>query len=306
MANGMTKMIGFLLFAAFLSFLLNVRNARALVASPPSVTPTRVPIGFGGEGRSSSTTSSTRLNTISSTMLASDAFFQESDYVKRVEDQLIRFSQITDDELRRNDFEQFVTTRLKAELEMNKELVTGLIGTTTTAMTPLRGLDFVKAMDTSILKLGQSAQDRGWDKHVTSGFQPVEKNDIWPYVDMLIQFKVLLSNMERTAKRRTKHMNKANNNIVSSSKASFVGDIAGGGTSRSRSSSSSRTATTSAAAAAATTRSSSLSTTALAATTANASPTPIDASGSDATVGNGCKCPGCPGLNTCKDGKKRK
>merc|ERR1719162_2465950 len=150
-------------------------------------------------------------------------------------------------------------------------------------------------MDTSILKLGQSAQDRGWDKHVTSGFQPVEKNDLWPYVDMLIQFKVLLSNMERTAKRRTNHMNKTNNNNVSSSKASFVGDIAGVGTSRSRSSSSSRTTTS--AAAAATTRSSSLSTTALVATTANAS-------GSDATVGNGCKCPGCPGFNTCKDGKK--
>ena len=63
----------------------------------------------------------------------------------------------------------------------------------------------MKAMDKSILKLGQSAQDQGWESHVTSGFQPVPKggNDIWPYVDMLIQFKLLISNMERMSNKKT-------------------------------------------------------------------------------------------------------
>jgi hypothetical protein len=145
------------------------------------------------------------------------------DYVRSLEDKLIHFSKIDDDDIRRNDFEAFVTGRLQEELEDAKSTVQRL---------KLKSLDFVKAMDKSILKLGQSAQDQGWESHVTAGFQPVPKggNDIWPYVDMLIQFKLLISNMERMSNRRTR-----------------------------------------------------------------AKP-----------AGNGCKCAGCPGLGSCKDGKKNK
>ena len=97
----------------------------------------------------------------------------------------------------------------------------------------LKSLDFVQAMDKSILKLGQSAQDQGWGRHVVSEFQPVSlsENHIWPYVDMLIQFKLLISNMERMSYKKA--------------------------------------------------------------------PAPVK-------TGNGCKCPGCPGLGSCKDGKNIK
>ena len=149
--------------------------------------------------------------------------YDDIDYVRSLEDQLIQFSKIDDDDIRRNDFEAFVTGRLQEELEDAKSTVQRL---------KLKSLDFVKAMDQSILKLGQSAQNQGWERHVTSGFEPVPKggNDIWPYVDMLIQFKLLISNMEQMSNKRTR-----------------------------------------------------------------AQP-----------VGNGCKCPECPGLVSCKDGKKKK
>jgi len=152
------------------------------------------------------------------------------DYVRRLEDKLIHFSKIDDDDVRRNDFEAFVTGRLQEELAF-----TNAAAKSTVERLKLKSLDFVKAMDKSILKLGQSAQDQGWESHVTSGFQPVPKggNDIWPYVDMLIQFKLLISNMERMSHKRTP---------------------------------------------------------------AHA-PTPAS---------NACKCPECPGLGSCKDGKKNK
>lgn len=150
------------------------------------------------------------------------------DYVRSLEDKLIHFSKIDDDDIRRNDFEAFVTGRLQEELAF-----TNAAAKSTVERLKLKSLDFVQAMDKSILKLGQSAQDQGWESHVTSGFQPVPKggNDIWPYVDMLIQFKLLISNMERMANKRT--------------------------------------------------------------------PVP-------AAAGNGCKCAGCPGLGSCKNGKKNK
>lgn len=143
-------------------------------------------------------------------------------YVRTLEDKLIHFSQIDDDDIRRNDFEAFVTGRLQEELAF-----TNAAAKSTVEKIKLKSLDFVKAMDKSILKLGQSAQDQGWEGHVKSGFQPVPKggNDIWPYVDMLIQFKLLISNMERMSNR--------------------------------------------------------------------------------APVSNGCKCAGCPGLGSCKDGKNK-
>ena len=142
------------------------------------------------------------------------------DYVRSLEDKLIHFSKIDDDDVRRNDFEAFVTGRLQEEIAF-----TNAAAKSTVERLRLKSLDFVKAMDKSILKLGQSAQDQGWEGHVKSGFQPVPKggNDIWPYVDMLIQFKLLISNMERMSNRDT--------------------------------------------------------------------------------VSNGCKCAGCPGLGSCKDGK---
>ncbi|VEU37748.1 unnamed protein product [Pseudo-nitzschia multistriata] len=150
----------------------------------------------------------------------------DRDYVQILEDKLIHFSKIDDDDVRRNDFEAFVTGRLQEELAF-----TNAAAKSTVERLKLKSLDFVKAMDKTILKLGQSAQDQGWESHVTSGFQPVPKggNDIWPYVDMLIQFKLLISNMERMSHKK-----------------------------------------------------------------------PI------AAKSNGCKCTGCPGLNSCKDGKNKK
>ena len=152
--------------------------------------------------------------------------YDDIDYVRSLEAELIHFSKIDDDDVRRNDFEAFVTGRLQEELAL-----TNAAAKSTVAKLKLKSLDFVKAMDKSILKLGQSAQDQGWESHVTAGFQPVSKggNDIWPYVDMLIQFKLLISNMERMSNKRA-----------------------------------------------------------------------------PAPAGNGCNCAGCPGLGSCKDGKKHK
>ena len=122
------------------------------------------------------------------------------DYVRSLEDKLIHFSKIEECDVRRNDFEIFVTGRLQEELAF-----TNSAAKSTADRLKLKNLDFVKAMDKSILKLSQSAQAQGWESHVISGFQPVPKggNDIWPYVDMLIQFRLLVSNMERMLYRRT-------------------------------------------------------------------------------------------------------
>jgi len=184
----------------------------------------------------------------SSRLRVSNTFslYDDVDYVRNLEDELIHFSKISDDDMRRNDFEAFVTNKLQEEIAITNAATTAL--SSTVERLKLKSLNFVQAMDKSILKLGQSAQDQGWESHVTSGFQPVQQaggNDIWPYVDMLIQFKLLISNMERTT-------NRSKNTAVHSANASTVNTAAA------------------------------------------------------ATTGNGCKCKGCPGLNSCKDGKKKK
>mmetsp|Transcript_28037 Transcript_28037/g.76126 ORF Transcript_28037/g.76126 Transcript_28037/m.76126 type:complete len:218 (-) Transcript_28037:73-726(-) len=117
-----------------------------------------------------------------------------------LEDQLVYFSTIDNDDTRRNDFEAFVTGRLREEIVATQSKSQSQ---STVERLRLKSLDFVKEMDVTILKLGQAAQDRAWDGHVTSGFprKGGNKNDIWPYVDMLIQFKLLISNMERASRK---------------------------------------------------------------------------------------------------------
>ena len=192
-----------------------VQNALAFVTTPsPSL------ISRASLGQSSVNNRGGSLR-VSNTL----TLYDDADYVRNLEDKLVYFSKIVDDDVRRNDFETFVTDRLREEISMTPVHTVS----TTVQRIKLKSLDFVQAMDKSILKLGQSAQDQGWESHVTSGFQPVQKgdNDIWPYVDMLIQFKLLISNMERSANKKS------------------------------------------------------------------------------APVGNGCKCKGCPGLGSCKDGKTK-
>jgi len=190
------------------------------LAFAPTVTPTL--------SLMPSTPATSRASRISSSLASSNAInlCDDMDYVQTLEAKLIHFSKIDDDDVRRNDFEAFVTDRLQEEL-----VFTNAAAKSTMQRLKLKSLDFVKAMDKTILKLGQSAQDQGWESHVTSGFQPVPKggNDIWPYVDMLIQFKLLISNMERMSHKKTA-----------------------------------------------------------------------------APASNGCKCTGCPGVTSCKDGKKKR
>ncbi|OEU06504.1 hypothetical protein FRACYDRAFT_254524 [Fragilariopsis cylindrus CCMP1102] len=221
------------------------------VAFAPTMTPSAPSSGPSSLSRTTSNddkSSSSRLR-VSNTFSPSD----DVDYVRNLEDKLIHFSKILDDDVRRNDFEAFVTNKLQEEIAITNAATTAALSSTVERL-KLKSLNFVQAMDKSILKLGQSAQDQGWDNHVTSGFQPVqpESNSIWPYVDMLIQFKLLISNMERTTNRKSK------NNALQLAAANASTDI--------------NTAT--------------------------------DASAT--TTGNGCKCKGCPGLNSCKNGKKRK
>ena len=210
------------------------------VAFAPTMTPSSGPSSLSRTSNDES--SSSRLR-VSNTFSPSD----DVDYVRNLEDKLIHFSKILDDDVRRNDFEAFVTNKLQEEIAITNAATTAALSSTVERL-KLKSLNFVQAMDKSILKLGQSAQDQGWDSHVTSGFQPVPKggNSIWPYVDMLIQFKLLISNMERTTNRKSK------NTALQLAAATDAFDA---------------TAT---------------------------------------TTGNGCKCKGCPGLNSCKNGKKKK
>jgi hypothetical protein len=229
----------FLLSSVFL-LATSVHNA---VAFAPTMSPS--------SGPSLSRTPNDESSRSSSRLRVSNAFslYDDVDYVRNLEDKLIHFSKISDDDVRRNDFEAFVTNKLQEEIAITNAATTCSAALSSTVeRLKLKSLNFVQAMDKSILKLGQSAQDQGWESHVTSGFQPVQQaggNDIWPYVDMLIQFKLLISNMERTTNRNK-------NTAVHAANASTVNT---------------------------------------AATT---------------TTGNGCKCKGCPGLNSCKDGKKKK
>jgi len=198
-----------LTFQTFLSSLFIVANVQDTLAFAPTMTPspsvsrTSLPNESSSiintiNRNNNSGSSGSRLqvsNTFSPTASYDDTGGGEDDYVRKLEEKLIHLSKIVDDDVRRTDFEAWVTYRLQQELAITKSTVERL---------KLKSLDFVQAMDRSILKLGQSAQDHGWDNHVTSGFQPVQagSNDIWPYIDMLIQFKLLISTMERTAKRK--------------------------------------------------------------------------------------------------------
>ena len=223
-------------------FLLSSVSMCAVDAFAPTMTPSSGPSASLSRTTSNDESSSSRLR-VSNTFSPSD----DVDYVRNLEDKLIHFSKILDDDVRRNDFEAFVTNKLQEEIAITNAATTAALSSTVERL-KLKSLNFVQAMDKSILKLGQSAQDQGWDSHVTSGFQPVqpESNSIWPYVDMLIQFKLLISNMERTTNRKSK------NTALQLAAATDAFDA---------------TAT---------------------------------------TTGNGCKCKGCPGLNSCKNGKKKK
>ena len=302
------NLIAFLFFTVFLFFALNARHyqARAFSTSrSPTVTPTRVPLSSSSSSSSAvaitKEISSTRLNTISSTILASADFFEESDYVKKVEHRLIELSQIHDDDTRRTTFEQFVTHRLQEELLVRSSTRFGDSASITTNQLKLRSLNFVKAMDASILKLGLSAQEQGWNKHVTSGFQQQDTNTIWPYVDMLIQFKILLSNIERTnatQQRLSSSSLQTKKSIASPGQhpttpiESYIDDIVGGGR---RASSSSRRRRSTALAA---TASSSSGASSGAATT---STTPI-VTAITATTGSSSSS-ACNMCNTCKNEK---
>ena len=180
----------------FACFILSRSGVQDTVAFTPIATPF-VPSSVSGE-RSQSI-----LSVCNSVNLSEDL-----EYVQGLEDKLIYFSKIDDDDTRRNDFEAFVIDRLQEELEFTNKAAKFTI-----EKLKLQSLDFVKTMDKSILKLGQLAQDQGWESHVTSGFQPVSKggSDIWPYVDMLIQFKLLISNMERMANKRNDTMKPVGN-----------------------------------------------------------------------------------------------
>jgi len=189
-------MMMLLTFQTFLSSLFIVANVKNTLAFAPTITPSLSP------SLSRRSLPKSRLQVISNPFPPSASSFDtgdnDDDYVRNLEEKLIHLSKIVDDDVRRTDFEAWVTYRLQQELAITKSTVEHV-------RLKLKSLDFVKAMDRSILKLGQSAQDHGWESHVTSGFQPVQagSNDIWPYIDMLIQFKLLLSTMERTAKRKS-------------------------------------------------------------------------------------------------------
>jgi len=195
-----TMMMMLLTFQTFLSSLFIAVNAQNTLAFVPAMTSLLSP---SLPRRSLLKERSSRLQAISNPYPPSASSFDtggdnDDDYVRNLEEKLIHLSKIVDDDVRRTDFEAWVTYRLQQELAITKSTVEHV-------RLKLKSLDFVKAMDRSILKLGQSAQDHGWESHVTSGFQPVQagSNDIWPYIDMLIQFKLLLSTMERTAKRKS-------------------------------------------------------------------------------------------------------
>lgn len=110
-------------------------------------------------------------------------------YIRILEDKLIQFSMIADEDIRRKDFETFVTERLQEEISVanNGAFVEDI---------KLKSLNIVKAMDKSLLKLGQSIQDKEFKQ---SSFHRIgtSETDMWPYVDMLIHFKLLVSNTER-------------------------------------------------------------------------------------------------------------
>ena len=173
--------------SAFLSALLLVASAQVTLAFAPTMSPTmrsRAPLGQN------------RINNSGGILRVRNALalYDDADSIRNLEDQLVYFSKIVDDDTRRSDFETFVTNRLQEEISMAPVHT----DSTTAHRIKLKSLEFVQAMDRSILKLGQLAQDQGWESHVTSGFQPAQKgdNDIWPYVDMLIQFKLVLSKLE--------------------------------------------------------------------------------------------------------------
>ena len=183
-------------------FLLSSVSMCAVDAFAPTMTPSSGPSASLSRTTSNDNESSSSRLRVSNTFSPSD----DVDYVRNLEDKLIHFSKILDDDVRRNDFEAFVTNKLQEEIAITNAATTAALSSTVERL-KLKSLNFVQAMDKSILKLGQSAQDQGWDSHVTSGFQPVPKggNSIWPYVDMLIQFKLLISNMERTTNRKSKN-----------------------------------------------------------------------------------------------------
>lgn len=113
------------------------------------------------------------------------------------DEELFEFVKMTDDLTRRDDFESFIRKKV-LEQKLHE------------AENKISDLPFVKSVNESLVRLGQSVQDEAWEKHVVSGFSDtiaLQQVHLWACVDMLIQFKVLVKNLEGS-KTHTKLMAK--------------------------------------------------------------------------------------------------
>lgn len=103
-----------------------------------------------------------------------------------IEDELQSLAGIYDESERRQNFESFIVEKLQEE-QLHWPNIR------------ISKLPFAQDVNDTLIRLGQSVQDAAWEKHVVSGFVETpdpQKNVLWNFVDMLIQFKMLVKRTE--------------------------------------------------------------------------------------------------------------
>mmetsp|Transcript_13260 Transcript_13260/g.19072 ORF Transcript_13260/g.19072 Transcript_13260/m.19072 type:complete len:182 (+) Transcript_13260:952-1497(+) len=105
------------------------------------------------------------------------------------------FSLITNDEVRREAFEEFILYSIRKE---EARLVSWRKDRSC----------FVRKMDRALGLLGQTVQNGAWDTYVVGGFQRTsettnEQAQLWACVDMLVQFKTVVCRYDMKGRENT-------------------------------------------------------------------------------------------------------
>lgn len=111
--------------------------------------------------------------------------------VATVDDALLSFADMEDDSARRGSFEAYLKTKiLEQDSAHDRQSMT---------IERISDMSFVKNVNDSLVRLGQVAQEEAWEKHVVGGFAAISSQNtrLWRFVDLLIQFKVLVKGYEK-------------------------------------------------------------------------------------------------------------
>jgi len=123
-----------------------------------------------------------------------DSSFDDSNNsIGSMDREIVAFIRMGDDATRREAFQAFAVSGMQRELERSGAKAKDLV--------------FVKEVTDALNRLGQVAQNDAWMQYFESGFEvPEKENGLWMFVDMLIQFKMLVHKKDKALSSLTTSM----------------------------------------------------------------------------------------------------